>query len=123
METIKELQRALFISSATPRRSSNLPTIRRSHPAASTCTCRDRPASRHAALVDAQNTLLAKAAEKICALRRLFWPAGLTQLSMMVDRVQAQKAMGLSLSDVYTAIRTMLAPARQFIPFNQPRNA
>jgi len=71
----------------------------------------DRNGQGHDALVAAQNMLLgnaAKHADTLVGVR----PNGLEdapQLEMKVDRVQAQ-SMGLSLSDVYTAIRLMLAP-------------
>ena len=71
----------------------------------------DRAGAGHDALVNAQNILLGKAAaekETLTGVR----PNGLQdtpQLSMSVDRVQAQ-SMGLSLTDVYTAIQLMLAP-------------
>ena len=71
----------------------------------------DRNGQGHDALIAAQNMLLgnaAKHADTLVGVR----PNGLEdapQLEMKVDRVQAQ-SMGLSLSDVYTAIRLMLAP-------------
>ena len=71
----------------------------------------DRTGQGHAALLDAQNQLLAAAAkhpETLVGVR----PNALEdapQLKMTVDRVQAQ-AMGLSLSDVYSAIQLTLAP-------------
>ena len=71
----------------------------------------DRTGQGHAALIDAQNQLLAAAAkhpETLVGVR----PNALEdapQLKMTVDRVQAQ-AMGLSLSDVYSAIQLTLAP-------------
>jgi multidrug efflux pump len=71
----------------------------------------DRNGQGHDALINAQNTLLgnaAKHADTLVGVR----PNGLEdapQLDMKVDRVQAQ-SMGLSLTDVYTAIRLMLAP-------------
>jgi multidrug efflux pump len=71
----------------------------------------DRSGAGHAALVSAQNLLLGKAAQETNVLAGVR-PNGLPdtpQLSMNVDRVQAQ-SMGLSLSDVYTAIQLMLAP-------------
>jgi len=78
----------------------------------------DRAGAGHAALINAQNTLLGKAAEQSGVLAGVR-PNGLQdtpQLSMKVDRVQAQ-SMGLSLTDVYTAIQLMLAPvyANDFI--------
>jgi multidrug efflux pump len=71
----------------------------------------DRGGAGHEALVNAQNILLGKAAAEKDVLTGVR-PNGLPdspQLSMKVDRVQAQ-SMGLSLSDVYTAIQLMLAP-------------
>ena len=71
----------------------------------------DRAGAGHEALVNAQNILLGKAAAEKDVLTGVR-PNGLPdspQLSMKVDRVQAQ-SMGLSLSDVYTAIQLMLAP-------------
>ena len=78
----------------------------------------DRAGQGHDALIDARNILLAKAAEKKDTLVGVR-PNGLEdtpQLEITVDRVQAQ-SMGLSLSDVYTAIQLMLAPvyANDFI--------
>ncbi|HET8942576.1 MAG TPA: multidrug efflux RND transporter permease subunit [Rudaea sp.] len=71
----------------------------------------DRGGAGHAALVAAQNQLLAKAAQESNILAGVR-PNGLEdapQLEMQVDRVQAQ-SMGVSLADVYTAIQLMLAP-------------
>ncbi|MEO7064031.1 MAG: multidrug efflux RND transporter permease subunit [Dokdonella sp.] len=71
----------------------------------------DRGGAGHEALVQAQNLLLGKAAQESTVLTGVR-PNGLPdtpQLSMHVDRVQAQ-SMGLSLTDVYTAIQLMLAP-------------
>ena len=71
----------------------------------------DRSGAGHDALAAAQGTLLAKAAEMPNVLTGVR-PNNLpdtTQLAIKVDRVQAQ-SMGLSLSDVYTAIQLMLAP-------------
>ncbi len=71
----------------------------------------DRAGAGHAALVNAQNVLLGKAAAETGTLTGVR-PNGLQdtpQLSMKVDRVQAQ-SMGMSLTDVYTAIQLMLAP-------------
>ncbi len=71
----------------------------------------DRAGAGHDALVNAQNILLGKAAQQTDILTGVR-PNGLPdspQLAMKVDRVQAQ-SMGLSLSDVYTAIQLMLAP-------------
>ncbi|KAB2899097.1 MAG: multidrug efflux RND transporter permease subunit [Dokdonella sp.] len=82
----------------------------------------DRAGQGHAALLDAQNTLLAKAAQRsdvLTGVRPNILPPT-TQLSMHVDRVQAQ-SMGLSLADVYTAIQLMLAPVYANDFFNQGR--
>ncbi|HEY8010376.1 MAG TPA: efflux RND transporter permease subunit [Rudaea sp.] len=71
----------------------------------------DRGGQGHDALVNAQNILLGKTAQHADTLVGVR-PNGLEdspQLDMKVDRVQAQ-SMGLSLSDVYTAIQLMLAP-------------
>jgi multidrug efflux pump len=71
----------------------------------------DRSGAGHKALLDARNVLIGKAAQETNMLTGVR-PNGLEdtpQLSMKVDRVQAQ-SMGLSLSDVYTAIQLMLAP-------------
>jgi len=78
----------------------------------------DRAGQGHDALVNARNILTGKAAERKDTLVGVR-PNGLEdtpQLAMTVDRVQAQ-SMGLSLSDVYTAIQLMLAPvyANDFI--------
>ncbi|MEP6938681.1 MAG: multidrug efflux RND transporter permease subunit [Rudaea sp.] len=71
----------------------------------------DRSGAGHEALVNAQNILLGKAAAETATLTGVR-PNGLQdtpQLAMQVDRVQAQ-SMGMSLTDVYTAIQLMLAP-------------
>jgi multidrug efflux pump len=71
----------------------------------------DRAGQGHDALVNARNILLGKAAERKDTLVGVR-PNGLEdtpQLAMTVDRVQAQ-SMGLTLSDIYTAIQMMLAP-------------
>lgn len=71
----------------------------------------DRGGAGHEALVNAQNILLGKAAQETDTLSGVR-PNGLAdvpQLALSVDRVQAQ-SMGLSLTDVYTAIQLMLAP-------------
>jgi len=70
----------------------------------------DRTGAGHAALEQARNILLGKAAQNpsLMAVR----PNTLEnapQLNLQVDRVQAQ-AMGLSLSDIYSSIQLMLAP-------------
>jgi multidrug efflux pump len=71
----------------------------------------DRAGAGHAQLVQAENQLLAKAAEESRTLAGVH-PNVLQdapQLKLTVDRVQAQ-SMGFSASDVYTAIQLMLAP-------------
>ena len=71
----------------------------------------DRAGAGHDALLNAQNILLGKAAQEPGTLTGVR-PNGLQdtpQLAMKVDRVQAQ-SMGMSLTDVYTAIQLMLAP-------------
>ena len=71
----------------------------------------DRSGQGHEALMQARNMLLAAAAKHPDTLVGVR-PNALEdapQLKMTVDRVQAQ-SMGLSLSDVYTAIQLMLAP-------------
>ena len=71
----------------------------------------DRSGAGHEALVQAQNTLLGKAAEKKEVLQGVR-PNGLQdspQLKIDVDRVQAQ-SMGLAVTDVFSAIQLMLAP-------------
>ena len=71
----------------------------------------DRAGAGHDALVRAQNTLIGKAAQESAVLTgvRANGLEDTPQLAMHVDRVQAQ-SMGLSLSDVYSAIQLMLAP-------------
>ena len=90
----------------------NLPTIRGlSQFGGFDLYLQDRAGQGHDALIAAQNTLLGKAAEKkdlLANVRPNVLPNA-PQLLMTVDRVQAQ-SMGLSLSDVYTAIQLMLAP-------------
>jgi multidrug efflux pump len=71
----------------------------------------DRTGQGHEALMNARNMLLGEAAKHADTLVGVR-PNALEdapQLKMTVDRVQAQ-AMGLSLTDVYTAIQLMLAP-------------
>ncbi|MEO7326363.1 MAG: efflux RND transporter permease subunit, partial [Dokdonella sp.] len=70
----------------------------------------DRSGAGHDALIAARNALLGAAGKSpmLAGVR----PNGLedsAQVNMKVDRVQAQ-SMGVSLSDVYTAIQLMLAP-------------
>jgi len=82
----------------------------------------DRAGAGHAALVAAQNTVLDRAAALPAVLDGVR-PNNLpdtTQLSMQVDRVQAQ-SMGLSLADVYGAVQLMLAPVYVNDFFNQGR--
>ena len=90
----------------------NLPTIRGlSRFGGFDMYLQDRTGQGHAALIAAQNMLLGKAVQRADTLVGVR-PNGLEdspQLQMIVDRVQAQ-SMGLSLSDVYDAIRLMLAP-------------
>ena len=90
----------------------NLPTIRGlSQFGGFELYLQDRTGQGHDALIDARNQLLgaaAKHADTVVGVR----PNSLEdapQLKMTVDRVQAQ-SMGLSLTDVYTAIQLMLAP-------------
>jgi len=71
----------------------------------------DRTGQGHEALTNARNILLGEAAKHADTLVGVR-PNALEdapQLKMTVDRVQAQ-SMGLSLTDVYTAIQLMLAP-------------
>ena len=70
----------------------------------------DRSGAGHAALTEARNILLGRAAENpaLTGVR----PNTLEdapQLRLHVDRVQAQ-AMGLSVNDIYSAVQLMLAP-------------
>ena len=90
----------------------NLPTIRGlSQFGGFELYLQDRTGQGHDALIDARNQLLGAAvkhADTVVGVR----PNSLEdapQLKMIVDRVQAQ-SMGLSLTDVYTAIQLMLAP-------------
>jgi multidrug efflux pump len=71
----------------------------------------DRAGLGRAALTAAQETLLAKAAadkRTLSGVRANLLPPA-PELHLTVDRVQAQ-SMGLSASDVYTALQLMLAP-------------
>ena len=71
----------------------------------------DRAGAGHDALVQAQGLLLGKAAQQPQLLQGVR-PNGLQdapQLRLDVDRVQAQ-SMGLSVSDIFSAIQLMLAP-------------
>ncbi|MDE1886361.1 MAG: efflux RND transporter permease subunit, partial [Xanthomonadaceae bacterium] len=90
----------------------NLPTIRGlSQFGGFELYLQDRTGQGHAALMNARNLLLGAAGkhpDTVVGVR----PNALEdapQLQMTVDRVQAQ-AMGLSLSDVYTAVQLMFAP-------------
>ncbi|MDN5925077.1 MAG: efflux RND transporter permease subunit, partial [Xanthomonadales bacterium] len=70
----------------------------------------DRAGLGHDKLMQARNTLLAKAAQN--PVLQGVRPNGLEdvpQLQLSVDRLKAQ-TMGLSVSDVYSAIQLMLAP-------------
>ena len=70
----------------------------------------DHAGKGHDALMAAQGVLLAKAAQNPLVTNvSASTLADAPRLNMKVDRVQAQ-AMGLSVSDVYAAIRMMLAP-------------
>ena len=71
----------------------------------------DRSGKGHAALVDAEHQLLAAAAKHADVVTGVRPNARQDepQVQMTVDRVQA-RAMGLSLADVYSTIRLMLAP-------------
>ncbi len=78
----------------------------------------DRAGLGRGVLTAAQDTLLAKAAadaRTLTGVRANLLPPA-PQLQLSVDRVQAQ-SMGLSASDVYTALQLMLAPvyANDFI--------
>ncbi|HHW4679613.1 MAG TPA: multidrug efflux RND transporter permease subunit [Xylella sp.] len=71
----------------------------------------DRSGAGHEALIQARNMLLGKAAQHQDTMVGVR-PNGLEnspQLRLTVDRVQAE-SMGLSTSDIYTAIQLMLAP-------------
>ncbi|MBA8883165.1 efflux RND transporter permease subunit [Dokdonella fugitiva] len=81
----------------------------------------DRSGAGHDALIAARNQLLGAAAKSplLAGVR----PNGLedsTQIKMTVDRVQAQ-SMGISLTDVYSAIQLMLAPVYVDDFFHQGR--
>jgi multidrug efflux pump len=70
----------------------------------------DRTGLGHAELMKAQQTLIARAkASPILTNVQLNTLADAPQLHLSVDRVQAE-SMGLSVSDVYTALQLMLAP-------------
>ncbi len=70
----------------------------------------DRAGLGHDALVAARNTLLAAAAkEPVLAGVRANQLEDAPEVQLHVDRVQAQ-SMGLSIPDIYDAIRLMLAP-------------
>src|SRR5262249_56439173 len=71
----------------------------------------DRAGLGRTVLTSAQQTLLAKAAadkQTLSGVRANLLPPS-PQLQLNVDRVQAQ-SMGLSTTDVYTALQLMLAP-------------
>ncbi len=70
----------------------------------------DRAGLGHAALMQAEGTLLAQAQKSpILTNLQLNSLADAPQLHLDVDRTQAE-AMGLSVSDIYTALQLMLAP-------------
>ncbi|HTW37686.1 MAG TPA: efflux RND transporter permease subunit [Steroidobacteraceae bacterium] len=70
----------------------------------------DRAGLGHAALMQAEATLLAEAHKSpILTNLQLNSLADAPQLHLSVDRVQAE-SMGLSVSDIYTALQLMLAP-------------
>ncbi|HTX24111.1 MAG TPA: efflux RND transporter permease subunit [Steroidobacteraceae bacterium] len=70
----------------------------------------DRAGLGHTALMQAESTLLAAAQKSpILTNLQLNSLADAPQLHLNVDRVQAE-SMGLSVSDVYTALQLMLAP-------------
>ncbi len=70
----------------------------------------DRSGAGHAALMAARNTLLQRAGDSQALVGvRPNTLEEAPQLQLHVDRVQAQ-AMGLSVSDIYSAIQLMLAP-------------
>jgi multidrug efflux pump len=70
----------------------------------------DRGGLGHAALLQAESTLLAEARKSpILTNLQLNSLADAPQLHLSVDRVQAE-SMGLSVTDIYTALQLMLAP-------------
>ena len=70
----------------------------------------DRSGAGQKALTDARNTLLGKANQNpVLTAVRPNTLEDAPQLKLHVDRVQAQ-AMGMSVSDIYSAIQLMLAP-------------
>ncbi len=70
----------------------------------------DRSGLGHEALLEAETTLLAQARKSpILTNLQLNSLADAPQLHLSVDRVQAE-SMGLSVSDIYTALQLMLAP-------------
>jgi multidrug efflux pump len=70
----------------------------------------DRGGLGHAALMQAESTLIAQAQRSpILTNLQLNSLADAPQLHLNVDRVQAE-SMGLSVSDIYTALQLMLAP-------------
>jgi multidrug efflux pump len=90
----------------------NLPTVRGlSQFGGFDMYLQDRTGQGRGALADARNALLAAAAKDSATLQNVR-PNTLEdapQLQLNVDRVQAE-AMGLSVSDVFTAIQLMFAP-------------
>ncbi|MBS0589179.1 MAG: efflux RND transporter permease subunit [Proteobacteria bacterium] len=112
-QLIQQLNGALFVSMPDAQAFVvNLPTIQGlGQFGGFDMYLQDRGGEGHDALVKAQNTLIAKAATEASLLTgvRANGLPDTTQLNMKVDRIQAQ-AMGLSLTDVYTAIQLMLAP-------------
>jgi len=112
-EVIQQLNGALFMGVRDAQAFVvNLPTIRGlGQFGGFDMYLQDRSGAGHQALAEAQNMLLAKAAsmpDVLTGVRPNNLP-DTTQLAMKVDRVQAQ-ALGLALSDVYSAIQLMLAP-------------
>ncbi|HTT03154.1 MAG TPA: efflux RND transporter permease subunit [Steroidobacteraceae bacterium] len=70
----------------------------------------DRAGLGHGALVQAEQTLLARAAESpVLTNVRVNTLSDAPRLHLDIDRVQAE-SMGLAVSDVYTALQLMLAP-------------
>jgi multidrug efflux pump len=112
MDLIKRMQGQLFGIKDALAFVVNLPTIRGlGRFGGFDLYLQDRSGQGHDALVNARNIVLGKAGEKKDTLVGVR-PNSLedtTQLDVKVDRAQAQ-AMGLSLTDVYTAIQLMLAP-------------
>jgi multidrug efflux pump len=111
-ELIPRLQGQLFQIKDAMAFVANLPTIRGlGRFGGFDLFLEDRGGQGHEALMAARDQLLAAAAKHADAVTGVR-PNALEdapQLDMKIDRVQAQ-SMGLSLADVYTAIRLMLAP-------------